>query len=477
MTFIPFSEYQPDIAHIDGACDMATNVIPQADGYSPLPSLKEAYPPLPQGIESNSFYTHYYTDTDYDIFLGHKTGILRLNRVLNQWESVLEGVHCGYRWSFCSYRDICLTTNIDDMPRQFLRKDAKFTKLTNTDTTIYYDIYEQVIPNDQVPRAETIWHSNGIIFLLNGNRITWSAPDNITFWTMGQNGAGFVNVPQSNILYVSNDFSPILLCDRGIYLLNRTGGSFSLVSIDTQRGVLSPWAAATVDGTTYFVDRGGFYEFSGNGVSLIGYQSVDKSFQSWRDDKETRWSVTADPFSNRIIFGTEKGSLIYAYRLNRWSYSTHCGAACGIVPLPNILEAEINPQDKTPQNSINYRRGNYCLAYLNADSLYNENGCSEEACINTGWSSSGDGASCMDINAIYHRCDGDDAEYTTLEYSLNRNYLRNIFQTAKTRSCEDGRVPFRVRARFWRIIVHFAKGACWSRYQGSDIDGVASGYQ
>lgn len=477
MVFIPYSEYQPDVAHIDGACDIATNVIPETDGYSPLPSLIEDYPPIPNGIESNSFYAHYYTDTDYDIFLGHSTGILRLNRVTNKWESVLEGVHCGYRWSFCSYRDICLTTNIDDFPRQFLRKNEKFTPLTNTDTTIYYDIYQQIIPNNPVPRAETIWHSNGTIFLINGNRISWSAPDNITFWTFGQNGAGFVNVPQSNILYVSSDLSPILLCDRGIYLLNRTGQGFNLVSIDPQRGVLSPWAAATVDGTTYFVDRGGFYELAGGSVSLIGYQCVDNSFKSWREDKNTKWSVTADPFSNRIIFGSEKGSLIYAYRLNRWSYSTHCGVFCGLVPLPNTLEAQIIPKNQLPQNSISYRRGNYCLAYLSADSLYNENGCNEEAEINTGWSSSGDGSTCLDINAIYNRCDGDAPCFTAIQYSLNRNYLRNECQKSKTESCNDGRFSFRVRARFWRVIVHFAKGSCWSRYQGSDVDGVASGYQ
>lgn len=327
MPSLPFGDYRPDINNLDGApASTILNVIPQADGYGPFPSLQALTAALPAGCRG--YFKARNTDRTVTIFAGTVDELYMLDNSTLTWSlvSVSGGPYTAMpesgMWRFAQFNNyvIAVQANVDP---QFwlLGTSTEFDDLAGSP-----------------PAAAEVSVVNRFVVLshltANPNRVQWSGLNAVTTWTAGTNSSDYQDLPDGGTCrtVVGGEFG-LILQDTAIRRMIFSPGSetiFDIQRVAQDTGILAPYSVAVAGERAFFLSNKGFVEYSGaSGMLPIGEESVNRTFlEEWDKDAPQFMIGAASPRRNIVIFAYKSLSnngesfdkaLVYNYLLKRWA--------------------------------------------------------------------------------------------------------------------------------------------------------------
>lgn len=319
---IPFPAFEPDRAPYNlNSSDQMINVLPAADGYKPMPTLREVSEALDDeciGAFSVS------NNGGFAFIAGTRNKLFRLNTSItpNVWNDVSrdEGydVPNGDRWTFAVFGDQIIACQLGGPPQAVSISSAdKFADI------------------EGAPTARTVWVSGD--FLVFGhlseqpNAIQWSGLNDMNHWVTGRKGSDIQTFPDGG--EVMNGFGGqtggIVMQRDKIRYMNfspQSSYTFTFSEANAERGVLAPNSVAKIGpGRFLYLCKDGF--FAGVEGNPIGATRVDEWFFNEVDHNNlVNVHAVVDPFEKIAwwIYRTsnETYKLIgYDWQLDRWCQS------------------------------------------------------------------------------------------------------------------------------------------------------------
>ncbi|TGD94063.1 hypothetical protein [Methylobacterium nonmethylotrophicum] len=490
MPAIPLPPYAPDVASADAAVSgVARNVLPRADGYGPVLSPVPITLPLPEDCRgavafvSPAFGTWVY-------IAGTRTGLYRYNNSTTGWDSIgnpLRGYSMpdGDSWQFALYGSKLIAVHLG-APPQVLEVDG---------VQPFRDL------GGGPPRARAVGIVGEFLVLagLSGqpNAIRWSDLGNPEFWQPGlypEHTADIQIFPEGGAVtgFSGGEFG-IVFQERSIRRLTFNPGSrqvFDTSLVEDNRGAVAPWAICKVGARTFFLDRDGFYLFTGGISSPIGAERVNRAFLAAVDPRRLGQTIAVrDVYGPRVIFGYRTAAadpdrkalldagLVYDWQLDRWSalsLSVTAGLATATPPvsldaLPGTLESQVLSFDDS-----SYLGGIPALGFITSDNrLSLLTGPPLEATVETA------DAMLARPNRSFARSVrlDSDAEDWRAQVGGRESLARNVAvgwrpETAPT---VERRAPCRSSARYHRVRVRIPAGTSWSYATAVEVDATAEG--
>lgn len=326
MTFLPITEYCPDMAAVsNNFSDEVENVLPGLNSYNPFPAFQAFSQPLPGkpfgmfafGEASGSVHT----------FVGTENKIYALNKENNNWEDVSRlgkayEANESSRWSFALFGHCVIAVNKNDAP-QILKigESNRFCDLKG-----------------EPPRAGIVKVWGDFVCFMQlpdfPNRVHWSGLRDVECWEAGKKNCDYQDFSEGGEVQGSTESAdPIIFTRSAIYYGHFIPGSpvvFSFKKIYAKKGVKSPLSIACRGDYAFFVDEGGFCQISSNGViNEIGLEKVNATiFSKVNSSNLASMQAAIDPINSRVYWllddkrqriGTTL--LIYDWNLQRWSRS------------------------------------------------------------------------------------------------------------------------------------------------------------
>lgn len=319
---IPFPNFEPDKSPFNGAASQQIiNTFPVADGWGPMPGLTEISQALPDTCRGAVYVRS--SSGVYTIVAGTASRLYRLNTTDFSWvdisgPSAPYAVPLGDSWTFTVFGTSLITHNL-------------------TDNIQVYDIEAGGVYADLAgspPKAKYSWVAGDFVVLgsLNGLRgektVRWCGINDSTFWTLGQRGSDFQELPEGD--EVMGGFGEV----GGFTVIQRTGMqsfpfspssgfTFTRTVINPKQGSIAPRSIVSIGpGQFFYLSEDGF--FGGAQRQPIGAERVDTWFLSQID---TRFLADvqgeADPYEKivwwkyQIPDGTFR-RLGYDWQLDRW---------------------------------------------------------------------------------------------------------------------------------------------------------------
>jgi hypothetical protein len=328
MTLIPFAPFAPDIADYNGETSrVATNVIPQGDGWGPFKSSQVFTSALPAACRG--YFHARRSDGSVAIFAGTSTKLYLLDNTDLSWDDVSLGggsytaLTITTQWQFAQFGNLVIAVHPGVVPQVFnLGAPATFVNLGGSP-----------------PQASYISIVGRFVVLtgLLGNpfRIQWSGLGNATQWTPGTNSSDLQDLPDGGIVRgVAGGEYGIIFQDTIIRRMIYSPGSavvFVIEKVTEDKGLVAPYSLIKAGDRIFFLAAQGFYGMAGTSQPTpIGKERVDRFFLRDNadlgspqlligapDPKETRvyWSyktISAPP-------GLFDRILAYDYALDRWA--------------------------------------------------------------------------------------------------------------------------------------------------------------
>lgn len=390
MAAIKFPAFAPDVASVDAAVTaVATNVMPRSDGYGPVASPSPISAPLPADcrgaieVQSPAFGFPVY-------FAGTGTKLFKFNLGTASWDDVttpgaVYGVPPGDYWSFAVYGTRLVATCLGARPQVIDIDLGKHFRALGGNP----------------PRAR---HCGvvGEFLVLAGlasdpNAVQWSDLGDIETWPLGlQNGhTGDIQLfPDGGAVtgFAGGEFG-IVFQERTIRRMVFSPGSaevFDFSIFEENRGAVAPWAIARAGARVFFLDRDGFYLFTGGASSPIGAERVNRFLlgaegRPGRADPNAIASTVAirDATGPRVLFAYRSRSapadsptlldeiLLYDWLLDRWSFiglAVRFGlvAATPAVSIDN-LPGSLDDAGQKSLDDSSYAGGAPALGLITAD--------------------------------------------------------------------------------------------------------------
>jgi hypothetical protein len=334
MPAIKLAPYAPDIASVDASVSaLATNVIPRADGYAPVMSPVGLSAPLPDNCRGAiQILSPAYGFPVY--FAGTRTKLYKFNNGTSAWDDVSKagatyGVPPGDYWSFAAYGDrlvaTCLGTTV---------------QVINIDTGRKFEDL-----GGKPPRARHLGIVSEFLVLAglasDPNAVQWSDLGDITYWQPGVKTGGHTSDLQifpdggSVTGFAGGEFG-LVFQESKIRRMVFSPGSvevFDFSVLEENRGSVAPWSLMKVGARVFFLDREGFFVFTGGASTPIGAERVNRFFASRLDPNAIASTVAIrDATGPRVLFAYRvKGAdpadatllseaLLYDWLLDRWTF-------------------------------------------------------------------------------------------------------------------------------------------------------------
>jgi len=304
---------------------IAENVYPVARGYSPFGELMY----LTTAMDARAIGATSLTAADGSsrVYAFNATKIYSLDGGSLTDRSKSGGYTNTAKFAdFAAYGDIAITTNFID-PIQFIGMNSG---------SLFADLTTAF-------RAKTVATVRD--FLMFGNttdstdgdkpeRVRRSALGDHTDYTVSASTqADFQDTPGGGVVQriFGGEYATVFF-DHGIYRVTYVGAPAVWIfdSIETDRGLFTPGAAAQNGSTIYYLDSDGFYAFSDKSYP-IGNEKVDRWFWSEFDASYAdRVSCAIDHDSKCVCWsfpgqGNSGGKpthvIIFNFELNKWSYA------------------------------------------------------------------------------------------------------------------------------------------------------------
>lgn len=320
---IPIAEFAPDRSRFDPqSSDTIINAVPTADGWAPMKNLSLISQALGSLCKGAVFVRG--STGSFDIVAGTATGLYKFVNANGSWTDISGssapfGVPDGDHWSFAVFGSKLVAANISD-PIQVYDIDAggAFADLAGSP-----------------PKARHAWIANGYLVLGNTNssakRIQWSGLENIEYWTVGNRGADYQDLPDGGDIAggIGDEAGAFVFQRDRVRRMDFAPGSaftFNFKDVDTARGAVSPRSIVSVgQGDFVYLSESGF--FRGAESNPIGAETVDRWFFDQVDlDFLVETQGAADPFNKLVwwLFRAPDASrqmIGYDWQLDRWTRS------------------------------------------------------------------------------------------------------------------------------------------------------------
>lgn len=332
MARIALPAWEPDVAAVDAAvCSVATNIIPRKDGYAPIRSpvaLSSALPsPCLGAIEVPS---PAYGFPIY--FAGTATGLFKFAN--GSWLNVSKpgatySMPPGDYWSFAVYGTKLLATCLGTTV-QVIDIDAG---------KVFADL------GGNPPRARHMGVVSEFLVLAglgsDPNAVHWSDLGDITYWEPGVQSGGHTSdlqiFPEGGPVtgFAGGEFG-LVFQEGKIRRMVFSPGSvtvFDFSVLEENRGAVAPWSLIKVGARVFFLDREGFFLFTGGASTTIGAERVNRFFSARVDPiRVTSTVCIRDATGPRILFAYRTLAaptndptllnevLIYDWLLDRWTF-------------------------------------------------------------------------------------------------------------------------------------------------------------
>ncbi len=491
MSAIPLPPYEPDVASNDATkSGVALNVLPRADGYGPVMSPVPITLPLPEdcrgavAVVSPAFGTWSY-------FAGTRTGLFRYNNSTTGWDTVTNpdrsySMPDGDSWQFALYGSRLIAVHLGAPPQVLdVDRDRRFRDL-----------------GGNPPRARTIGIVGEFVVLagLSGrpNAIQWSDLGDPEFWTPGLRTAGHTAdiqiFPEGGAVtgFAGGEFG-VVFQERSIRRITFVPNSvevFDTSLVEDNRGAVAPWAICKVGPRVFFLDRDGFYQFTGGVSAPIGAERVNRTFLSAVDPlRLTQTIAVRDVYGPRIFFSYRTtvadtsrkalldAGLVYDWQLDRWSalsLAVTAGMATATPPtsldtLPGTLESQTKSFDDS-----SYQGGIPALGFVTTDNrLSLLTGPPLEATVETA------DAMLARPNRAFARSVrlDSDADDWRAAVGVRESLAKGspVIWKAETAPTVERRAPCRASGRYHRIRARIPSGTAWSYASAAEVDATAEG--
>jgi hypothetical protein len=324
MARIEFNEWLPDQPGVIGKMKEALNVVPQAVGYGPFPSVSpysnDADEPLIAVAAAKNPSTG-----GTEVFAGSTGKLYKLDAVTLDLDDVSKSG--GYttptseRWRFLQFGSTFLAANGDE----------KIQSWQLGASTTWADV------DSAAPTAKYITAVRDFVVTANTgtserNKVQWSGINDETDWTpSATNQSDFQIIPDGGeIRGITGGEFGLVLMERSIVRMSYAGTPliFQFDNIARNLGCLEPNSVTQYQGITYWLGEDGFYACDGQQVIPIGSEKVDRYFFENVDEAFiSRMSATFDPIRNLIIWaypsnagsGAVDSLIIYNFATRNWS--------------------------------------------------------------------------------------------------------------------------------------------------------------
>jgi hypothetical protein len=325
---LPFGEWLPDQPeHLNTGANVAHNVYYAAKSYKPFPSLV-SYSSNTTAKDARGAGSFRDSSSNVFNFVGTNTDIFQLaSGSFTSKQSGLNGTNTDYM-TFTQFGDHVIASNGVDAPKYWLMgTSSSFANLST-------------IANDGTP---PVFRVSGVIrdFLVTGNqanntnRIQWSGLNDIATWTPGSKSADLQDLPGSGgkIVHITSGEIGYVFRQNQIVRMDFVGGRtiFRFSVISPNRGAVYGKTVCQDDRRVFFLADDGFFEISGDTVSAIGAEKVNRFFEN--DVNKAfmdRICAAVDPFNTLAIWlypskdnpnttGVCDKLLIYNYITQKWS--------------------------------------------------------------------------------------------------------------------------------------------------------------
>lgn len=302
---LPFGPYRPDVAETNpGVSRNVRNVNPRRDStgvsYHPRKGLQvatssAALPSAPRGalavVERSGEFSGYF---------GTATNLYSMSATFG-FTSIGSGyaLTTGHSWGFCQYGDRLIVSNTTDGMLQWnIETGGAVTAIADA------------------PKARVVfvWAEMLMALDCNGdNRLMRnSAPGSYTNWKT--RGAGAQEFADGEGLMgggTLNDGLAVILQRGAVRLLSITGTEriFRIDKIGEGIGAVSPECIVQAPGAVYFLDGGGFYRVTAQGLEPIGEDKVNRTFLADVSDIE-QVSGAYDPERRQVVWRKSAAELL-----------------------------------------------------------------------------------------------------------------------------------------------------------------------
>lgn len=357
----------------------ATNVVPRAKSFGPLPNLgaySDALAATPRGCISFAKDGTYYT------FAGTTTALYKLNLSTGAWEDVTRtsggayAVATGDNWSFLLFGDLLVAMNGTDVAQAYdITSSTDFAALGGTPPVAKFQAaVKQFIVTGNIASATT--------------SIRWSEQGDAAGWTIGD------NLADQQVLDAGGEVMGITGGDYGVIFqrnrinrLDYTSSNliFTVSPVVEDRGCMASGSIVRLDNITYFISDDGFYAFNGQTAIPISPERVTRFF--FQDLDQTDLSLISsavDPINTLVVWsypgngntGIANHLLIYNWAIDKWSYAevvTQCITAAygGTYDLEDLDSITTN-LDKLPYSldSRFWQTGAFLLSGFDSDDKF-----------------------------------------------------------------------------------------------------------
>lgn len=484
MTIIPFPQFSPDRAALEGGiAPYVNNVRPKNErGYGPLRSLSTTGDALTARCQGARSYRG--TDGTIETFAGDATKLYRWNGTTWADVSKVGGYACPDegRWTYEQFGAYVYAANgVDSMQTWTLGSSSAFADAAGAPTGRYLATVRDFL---------FVGHLAADV-----QAVQWSSQFDSTTWAGNQaDSQSFPN--NGRITGIVGGQYVVIFQEHGITLGTYVGPDniFQFDEISQERGCIVPGSIATIEQTTIFLDNDGFYRIDGGQqITRIGDGVVDDYF--WDNVDQANLHRVWSQFNHRtkdyyITFpttaamnGTNNRTLIYNSSRGRWGQMDSTGFDVLFQMFSDLsidLDTDIDVADQDldgaglPSLDSEIFLGSNVpkLAAFNSNKLVGFfAGDTMEALIDTEEAMLAGGRTAF-VSMVRPVVDGG-----TLSVALGTRDRPNdsISVGSFVSQNNSGECLFRSRSRQHKARVKVASGSTWTNAQGVDFRAVADG--
>jgi hypothetical protein len=388
---LTLGEYLPDQPGVVGALTKAENVIPQAVGYGPLPTVVEYSGAATEDL--TSLFAAKGDQAQIFMFSGSQNELFLLNS-----DTTLSNVSnpSGYagnpegRWNFCQFGTTVIAANGNSSLQQFITGvSTTFSDIQSSPQAKYLTVVRDFV----VTGYQTA----------HPFRVQWSGINDATTWTFSQiTQSDFQDIPDSGVVQgVTGGEYGLVFLEKSIYRMSYVGtpSIFQFDEIIKGLGCFEPNSIVQYRNYVFFLADDGFYVCDGQTVKPIGSEKVDRYFlENFNSSYSFKMSATVDPARSIVIWaypsvqrpGDVDSLIIYNFDTGKWSTGTTDVRSVGISQTPGVTLEEldaISPSIDDLETSLDSRiwvGGKFNLAGCREDRIVTFSGQPSLATIETG---------------------------------------------------------------------------------------------
>lgn len=472
---IVLGEWMPDQPGIAGALTVAKNVVPAANGYTPLPSVTDLSAAAPANL-INVFSAKFAGTTT--LFAASGVRLYKFDSTdtsLDDVSKLVTGSPANYTsttsWRFTQFGSTVIAANGQD----------KLQGYTPGTSTNFADL------NAAAPSARYITVVRDFVVAAadatTPNRVWWSDINDETDWTPAVTSqSDFQDIPDGgDIVGLTGGEYGLIFLEKAIVRMSYIGSPlfFQFDTISRGLGCFEPRSIAQYGNLSFFLSDDGFYLCDGQTVRPIGAEKVDRFFfDTLNPNLLDQMSTAVDPVNKLVVWCYEndfggRNLLIYNWQLNRWSYgdttaSFIASAASAGVTLEGLDAYGTMDTLSVSLDSRIWAGGQFVLAGVSGAKIVTFAGQSMAAELVTGDIQAGEQSM---VQLVRPQVDNGSASVSVA--SRMRLDGQITFGAASTASSEN-RASLRSLGRYHRIKI-VPSGAQWKHAVAFDLDIVTTG--